>query len=345
MEWPKDGLGWQGVVPDVVLVGGTNGSGKTTLLELIFGVVHFMLGWRPREARPETELTLLPRGAERVKVELEAGSHRYGLTIGSGELASSERRHEWSIWVPRPDETELPGFSPSRESLDLERQTLSKNVGPPDGPSLLYFPTDRAVPFPAAPYKGPGSRVSSDGPVYRYTPPQDWERSVEAVLYDARWRDLNARDRGHHKAANNFAAYESAMSAFFGASKRLQWDDEGVLHVETASGARHPLEALSSGEKQVLLFVAELFRRWTPGSLVLIDEPELHLHEAWRALRTSLAHAHALVNGKWLVEVDAAQAARQSPEDCRREWAGHVGANGGHSEVIAWWRRFCALVV
>src|SRR4051812_539927 len=35
LDWPENGMGWNGRVPDVVLVGGVNGSGKTTLLELI----------------------------------------------------------------------------------------------------------------------------------------------------------------------------------------------------------------------------------------------------------------------------------------------------------------------
>lgn len=61
------------------------------------------------------------------------------------------------------------------------------------------------------------------------------------------------------------------------------------------------------------------------------------------ALRTSLAHAHALVNGKWLVEVYGAQQARKAPEICRREWADHVGTSGGHPDVIAWWERFRGL--
>lgn len=281
VEWPKDGLGWQDRVPDIVLVGGINGSGKTTLLELLFGVVRFMVGWRPREARPEVELSLLPRGAERVTIDLEAGANVYSITVGSQELASATRRHQWSIWVPPPDESDAPAITPSRESLHVERENLAKDLGAPDGPSLLYFPTDRTVPFPPAPYKGPGRRAGNQERIYRYRPPQDWEHSVEAVLYDARWRDLNARERGH--SAKNFAAYEAAMHTFFGDSKSLQWDDDGALQVVTRDGARHPLEALSSGEKQVLLFAAELFRRWTPGSLVLIDEPELHLHEAWLA--------------------------------------------------------------
>jgi predicted ATP-dependent endonuclease of OLD family len=39
---------------------------------------------------------------------------------------------------------------------------------------------------------------------------------------------------------------------------------------------------LSSGEKQALILAAELYRRWRPGSLILIDEPELHFHSSWQ---------------------------------------------------------------
>lgn len=49
------------------------------------------------------------------------------------------------------------------------------------------------------------------------------------------------------------------------------------------TGALHPLTELSSGEKQVLIFGAELYRCWRPGSLILIDEPELHMHPTWQA--------------------------------------------------------------
>lgn len=105
-------------------------------------------------------------------------------------------------------------------------------------------------------------------------------QSIEAILYDARWRDLNAKEQGK-AGAGHFAAYEATMLRFFGETKRFAWDADGVLHVRTRDGTLHPLDELSSGEKQILLFGAELYRRWTPGSLVLLDEPELHLHDAW----------------------------------------------------------------
>ena len=48
------------------------------------------------------------------------------------------------------------------------------------------------------------------------------------------------------------------------------------------STVAHDFSELSSGEKQVLLITGELLRYWRPGSLILIDEPELHLHSRWQ---------------------------------------------------------------
>lgn len=280
VSWPADGLGWA-KIPDIALVGGVNGSGKTTLLEGIYGILAFMLGWRPRSTIQDVAAALLPRGAVRFSVAMQYGNRPVRCTVSSRHLTEADGPDGYSVWMPPPDETESPEFAPSMSVLEAERQRMAASLRSPGSPSLLYFPTDRAVPFPAAPYKGPGSRTSGDGWIYRYTTPQDWDRSVEAILYDARWKDLNAGARGVE--AGHFAAFEQSMRRFFGETKRFDWDEEGVLRVATRDGTLHSLDALSSGEKQVLLFVAELFRRWTPGSLILLDEPELHLHEAWLA--------------------------------------------------------------
>lgn len=279
MQWPEDGLGWGGEVPDIVLVGGANGSGKTTLLETIFDVVHFMVDAKRTYDIDLAARTFLPRGALRVKLDIDDGAVVNHLTISSRVFAQETvRANHWDIWTPSPDESEAPEFTPSKEALHEERWRLARALSAPEAPRLVYFPTDRAVTFPATKYKGPGNRTSTPETVYRYEASGEWQQSVEAILYDARWRDLNARDQGK---ARNFAAFEATMHRFFGDTKKFYWDDEGVLHIQTADGTLHPLQALSSGEKQVLLFGAELYRRWTPGSLVLLDEPELHLHDAW----------------------------------------------------------------
>jgi ABC-type transport system involved in cytochrome c biogenesis ATPase subunit len=278
VRWPEDGLGWEGRIPETVLVGGVNGSGKTTLLDVLFGVVAFVIGWEASEKTEVKASDLMPPGTGRIELDLDAGEGNRG--VGAIRLAIEGSLDE-PIRLHTRAGTLLAPVQP--DMVMLVRKVLAEMCRKADGPRLLYFPTDRAVPIPSTRFKRPGSNEIDESPIYRYAAPAEWEQSVEAVLYDARWRDLNAKEQGDPAAAKNFAAYEDALKEFFGGTKRFVWDRDGVLHVETKDGARHPLESLSSGEKQVLLFVAELFRRWTPGSLVLLDEPELHLHESWIA--------------------------------------------------------------
>jgi predicted ATP-binding protein involved in virulence len=47
-------------------------------------------------------------------------------------------------------------------------------------------------------------------------------------------------------------------------------------------GISLPLENLSSGEQHELVLFYDLLFRVTPGSLILIDEPELSLHVVWQ---------------------------------------------------------------
>lgn len=282
VEWPQDGLGWGDKIPDIILVGGANGSGKTTLLETIYNVVRFLIDAGGIGVLDVAAPPLLPRGAGRFRLDLDDGAVINQLVISSSDLdTTTTRSNVWSIRTPPPGEPAVPAFAPASEVLSGERLRLWKMFSAPDAPKLIYFPTDRAVTFPATKYKGPGNRTSTADVAYRYEASQDWQQSVEAILYDARWRDLNAKERGNTGSARNFVAFEATMHRFFGNTKRFHWDDDGVLHIQTADGTLHPLQALSSGEKQVLLFGADLYRRWTPGSLVLLDEPELHLHDAW----------------------------------------------------------------
>lgn len=66
----------------------------------------------------------------------------------------------------------------------------------------------------------------------------------------------------------------------FLAPKKLNGFDQrtGSLLVKTENGELHPIEELSSGEKQVLIMIVNITRWLQPGGIVLIDEPDLHLH-------------------------------------------------------------------
>lgn len=60
-----------------------------------------------------------------------------------------------------------------------------------------------------------------------------------------------------------------------------------------------------------------------------------------RALH-NLDEAHALVNGKWLVDNFAPRHTGRTPETCRSEWSAAARAAGGHPQVAALWSRLAA---
>ena len=71
----------------------------------------------------------------------------------------------------------------------------------------------------------------------------------------------------------------AAMNAFL-ADKQISGFDQTTadLMITTKSGKTHPIHLLSSGERQILLILAFIARELRPGGIVLIDEPDLHLH-------------------------------------------------------------------
>ncbi len=150
---------------------------------------------------------------------------------------------------------------------------------------MIFLPSDeRDLVVPRVKYEAPGQLNDSAGFVawWARTQEQQWRGSTLELLFSARWEDLNAKEEGKPGEARSFARYTKAFCDLTAGAKRLAWTAKGDLVVELASGAQHSVQELSSGERQALLLLAELRRLWRPGSLVLIDELELHLHDGWQ---------------------------------------------------------------
>lgn len=64
--------------------------------------------------------------------------------------------------------------------------------------------------------------------------------------------------------------------------KKIRLDVEKGYRVTSATGTDLPLEQLSSGEQHELVLLHELLFEVEPGTLILIDEPELSLHVTWQ---------------------------------------------------------------
>ena len=63
------------------------------------------------------------------------------------------------------------------------------------------------------------------------------------------------------------------------------------------------------------------------------------LAEVRSAIGRSLDEAHALIDGKWLVDVVAPESTSLSPQRCREVWIDHALSVGGLPEVVELWER------
>jgi putative ATP-dependent endonuclease of OLD family len=117
-----------------------------------------------------------------------------------------------------------------------------------------------------------------------------------ATLYFGDFRrglELAARDIGFTKAwqSNSVVANVDRYLKTLGYS----WDVEVVDRSRniyelrlTREGRVFSIEQASSGEKEILTFVLGLFALRTSGGLIVIDEPEVHLHPRWQAVLRDL---------------------------------------------------------
>jgi len=277
VDWPADGMGWGGKVPDLVMAGGINGSGKTTLLEFIADAARMLRGDGPVMWSNDSTVNAW---IDLQLVSNLVGDAPYRVVVGDRSFIQSNMTNACTHFTRGPGDWQVSYtgdlYTKIHESIG-DRAFLGTDL-----PRVAYFPTDRRLEIPDESFKAAGDIEDKEGFYYRFRAANEWKESLGALLYGARWADLNAKEEGHPENATNFESYDRAFQAFFGDTKRLTWHD-GKLYVKiTDTGALHPLMELSSGEKQALIFAAELYRRWRPGSLILIDEPELHFHSSWQ---------------------------------------------------------------
>ncbi len=282
LNLPRDGLAWQTGFPDVALLGGINGSGKTTLLNFIHGATSMLaVDWRDWEAR--SSLPFPVPGEAWIDYEIESrdfGPTKLRFAIGDDEFVNSNVTDK--LWALRRSANggyrlaPRPSFAISNAyRFGFGKTTLSDAILIPSGTRELVVPEET--------YKVPGTIAEQDEFAYRWRPPKSWKESLEAFFYAMRWEDLSAKAAGKAAGTGRFDAYAEAFQQFTGRSKRLEWSTKGELQVKLAdTDVAHSISELSSGEKQLLLLVGELLRRWRPGSLIMIDEPELHLHSTWQ---------------------------------------------------------------
>ncbi len=247
-----------------IVLAGANGSGKTTILECVFGLIR-SLGSSELDT-PHLEKTT---GSARLVFQLSETSESQS-TILFNTGPSSEDGGTYVQWdfLPDPDRFERRE-GPLFNYYEEINRFLEKG-------SLVYL-TDarRLLPTTSGPIA-----PEEEGPwAYRYTPTDQWNGSVESYLVWQNYLDLEDRDKG--LKAERFQKVTSAINHIL-RPKHIAGVERGRVIVEVEGKQKHGLDDLSSGERQLLLLLVEISRRIKPGSIVLIDEPEISLHPAWQ---------------------------------------------------------------
>jgi predicted ATPase len=97
-------------------------------------------------------------------------------------------------------------------------------------------------------------------------------------------RDYNQRGAS---LSHRFDAFVSCVNEFFVDSrKEIEIDPVGILRIKRPDRVEIPIEALSSGERQLLIMLGHLYFNsfGDKSNVFIIDEPELSLHLRWQEM-------------------------------------------------------------
>ncbi len=116
---------------------------------------------------------------------------------------------------------------------------------------------------------------------YRF-PPSRYEISQYPDDYRRLGFALKAWCDRYYRFAESIVVFKDIINGIF-VNKTVEFNEYGYPEARMdASGTVVALEKFSSGEKQILIMFYRILFDAVPGSLVIIDEPEVSLHVSWQ---------------------------------------------------------------
>ena len=325
---------WLGEVVDGLMVIGPNGAGKSTLLAGMAALWEEWGNWLDAVERG----ALIPVGPSRRKgepanlptrqplfaqpnlgllaiqlVDLDPKRPIWLAAGGKGEVAQLKQDHPDDYVVAavgqrRDAERRLqdwgldwPGAPTDQSWLGRWAEQRRRSLlGGAKMPNLLYFEADNRQ-LVAPQDELDLARDLQDPALYhwiaRYEPAARRAGHLSSMLYRMQITD-----------PEGLKTILEDINAYLHAKRIAGFAPSGDLEVAIApptaqeAGIRHLVYELSSGERQVFIFVAMLHRWLHEGGLVLIDEPDLHLHPSLRgALLSRLQRIVAQQQGQLII--------------------------------------------
>jgi predicted ATPase len=291
-----------------------NGRGKTTALELMAALagmlgckdIHQMRQRRQTEQKRPFDLECLDQGDGRAQWDIRVrysmdGSEQVAvLSLLAGSLGkdislrfwdddalSSVGANEWhrfGFTRDIPESWQSVGHQDSWiETLNsfISNRIDEKIGGFEDSalmwPTLIYFSAYRNI----MPVLLDEKRSISSPQDWNYRPlhafrteGHSWQGSLDNLLVWLKWLDDGRFERALELV--NQRVFDGTTTFIKGISR------EPPEAIVIRDNKRHRLDALSSGEKSLVQLFLRLGAHMTRNTILLIDEPEAHLHDQWK---------------------------------------------------------------
>ena len=337
-----------GRVRPVTVLAGPNGSGKTSILIAIVQALRDVIGYRTDEVPPPDDDDVHRSGGKAdghlyaepynslVKLDLELGADEQqaiqravqGHPAFSGEaalrpLVQGQIKLAWEY--PEPLDADFQPqatpFQPEHAShwlaaLRLIEHSPKRQGQRPTG-TLFMFPQDRHLARHVSGESGASKVDPTAGPVRRGR--RDADSVIEILRYLSTY--VTQRDRPLPDSENPELRIRKQLQLLCPPIEylgyRYQDDDPiGAPYFRNGpSGAPYPLSKAASGLQVILEYLVRLnYPRPLNHSLILIDEPEVHLHPSW-ARRLYLGLAQLGEDNQFILVTHSAEIRAMAAED------------------------------
>lgn len=272
-----------------------NGFGKSTLMRLVYNLLRGNL----EEVRSVPFQRMDVFFGDGSKLIAENRNQELNVLIAKNRLEEEISQDDLSDLLDTvyigPDRTYVDdGTGYPVPAIDVYMKELSESIGKAMADSTLvpaeddggqYTDTDLDQMFKNTEAKLNFIRQAGFGPTippgYRF-PPTRYDIAENREKYKGLALSLRAYAAKYYTFAESIVVFLDIVNTLF-VNKTVRINEKGFPEAKMdRSGIIVPISKFSSGEKQIMIMFYLMLFRARPGSLVIVDEPEVSLHVSWQ---------------------------------------------------------------